>query len=74
MTIGSGENDDIFVSGFMIGEGQASIEKKSDGIQITASKMMGKIKVNGKSVRSHLLEHKDRIEIGSSTFRFMENG
>jgi len=74
MTIGCGENDDIFVSGFMIGEGQATIEKQDDGLLLSASKMMGKLKVNGKSGRSHLLEHKDRIEIGSSTFRFMENG
>lgn len=73
-TVGNGEHDDIFVSGFMIGEGQVSIEQRDDGIYICANKLMGKIKVNGKSVRSHLLEHKDRIEIGSSTFRFMENG
>jgi hypothetical protein len=36
--------------------------------------MMAKIKVNGKSVRTHRMEHRDRIEIGSNTFRFMENG
>ncbi len=74
LTVGSGENDDIFVSGFMIGEEQVSIEKQQDGFYIYAHKFMGKIKVNGKSIRSHLLQHKDRIEIGSSTFRFMENG
>lgn len=74
MTIGSGENDDIFVSGFMIAEGQATLEKKDEGVFLHANKLIGKIKVNGKSVRSHLLQHKDRIEIGSSTFRYMENG
>lgn len=74
MTVGSGENDDIFVSGFMIAEGQATIEKKDEGLYLCANKLIGKIKVNGKSVRSHLLQHKDRIEIGSSTFRYMENG
>ncbi len=74
MTVGSGENDDIFVSGFMIAEGQATIEKKDEGLCLCANKLIGKIKVNGKSVRSHLLHHKDRIEIGSSTFRYMENG
>lgn len=74
MTVGSGENDDIFVSGFMIAEGQATIEKKDDGLYLYANKLIGKIKINGKSVRSHLLQHKDRIEIGSSTFRYMENG
>jgi pSer/pThr/pTyr-binding forkhead associated (FHA) protein len=74
MTIGSGEEDDVFVSGFMIGEGQAMVELQEDGILLSASKLMGKIKVNGKSIRSHFLQHKDRVEIGSSTFRFMENG
>ena len=74
LTVGNGEDDDIFVSGFMIGEGQVSIEAHDDGIYICTNKLMGKIKVNGKAVKSHLLEHKDRIEIGSSTFRFMENG
>lgn len=74
VTVGSGENDDIFISGFMIAEGQATIEKKDEGLFLCANKLIGKIKVNGKSVRSHLLQHKDRIEIGSSTFRYMENG
>lgn len=74
MTVGSGENDDIFISGFMIAEGQVTIEKKDEGLFLCVNKLIGKIKVNGKSVRSHLLQHKDRIEIGSSTFRFMENG
>ncbi|NLP01782.1 MAG: FHA domain-containing protein [Fibrobacter sp.] len=74
LSVGNGEDDDIFVSGFMIGEGQVSIEKQTEGFYIHANKLMGKIKVNGKSIRNHLLQHKDRIEIGSSTFRFMENG
>jgi pSer/pThr/pTyr-binding forkhead associated (FHA) protein len=74
VTIGSGEDDDIFVSGFMIGESQINIEKCDDGLRISAAKMMSKVKVNGRYIKSHLLSHKDRIEIGSSTFRFMENG
>lgn len=74
LSIGSGDEDDIFISGFMIGPGQITLEKRDDGIYIIANKLMGKIKVNGKACRSHLLSHKDRIEIGASTFRFMENG
>jgi pSer/pThr/pTyr-binding forkhead associated (FHA) protein len=73
-TLGNAESDDIFVSGFMVGKGQVSIEKRDDGMYICAQKLMGKMKVNGRSVKTHLLKHKDRIEIGSSTFRFMENG
>jgi pSer/pThr/pTyr-binding forkhead associated (FHA) protein len=34
---------------------------------------MGKFKVNGQKVKVHHLSHKDRIEIGNSTFRYMEN-
>jgi pSer/pThr/pTyr-binding forkhead associated (FHA) protein len=74
LSIGSGDEDDIFISGFMISPGQITLEKRDDGIYLIANKLMGKIKVNGKACRSHLLQHKDRIEIGASTFRFMENG
>jgi len=74
MTMGSSEEDDIFISGFMIGPGHVTIDVQSDGIYLNTSKVMGKFKVNGKPKRSHLLQHKDRIEVGSSTFRFMENG
>lgn len=74
LTIGNSEEDDIFVNGFMIGDGHVVVEKKDDGTWIGAQKIMGRFKVNGKKVGSHRLEHKDRIEIGNSTFRFMENG
>jgi pSer/pThr/pTyr-binding forkhead associated (FHA) protein len=74
MTIGNSEDDDIFASGFMIGESHVFLEKKEDGFHITAKKMIGRIKVNGKKASDHHLEHKDRIEIGNSTFRYMENG
>jgi pSer/pThr/pTyr-binding forkhead associated (FHA) protein len=74
LTMGCGETDDIFISGFLIGKGQISIEKKDDGFYICASKVIGKLKVNGHSVKNHQLKHKDRIEIGGNTFRYMENG
>jgi len=75
ITMGSGDNDDIFVSGFLISEGQVSIEKHDEnGFELCANKFIGKVKINGKSAKTHLLKHKDRIEIGSSTFRYMENG
>lgn len=74
LTMGNGDNDDIFISGFMIGEGQISVEKREEGFYICANKLMGKFKVNGKATKTHYLRHKDRIEIGSSTFRYMENG
>jgi pSer/pThr/pTyr-binding forkhead associated (FHA) protein len=74
LTIGTDETDDIYAAGFMVSKSFAAIEKRDGGFYITAQKMMAKIKVNGKSVRTHRLEHRDRIEIGSNTFRFMENG
>jgi pSer/pThr/pTyr-binding forkhead associated (FHA) protein len=73
LTIGSDESDDIYAAGFMVNKSFAAIEKRDGGFYITAQKMMAKVKVNGKSVRTHRLEHRDRIEIGSNTFRFMEN-
>ncbi|MCL2218761.1 MAG: FHA domain-containing protein [Chitinispirillia bacterium] len=73
LTIGSDEEDDIYASGFMISKSFAAIEQRSGLFYITALKM-SKFKVNGKNVKSHRLEHRDRIEIGSNTFRFMENG
>ncbi len=74
MTIGSSEKDDIFVDGFLITDGHVLIEKDKEGTWIHANKLMGRFKINGKKVNKHKLKHKDRIEIGSSTFRYMENG
>lgn len=76
MSIGNSEKDDIFVVNMMVGKATAQviIEKKKDGLYINAQKYKGKAKVNGQVIKSHLLKHKDRIEVGSSTFRYMENG
>ena len=73
LTMGSSEEDDIFVSGFMVGDHQVAIEVLPEGIAISTGKLMGKLKINGKPKRHHVLQHKDRIEVGTSTFRFMEN-
>jgi pSer/pThr/pTyr-binding forkhead associated (FHA) protein len=73
MTIGNGDSDDIPVAGFMVGEQQAFIERGEGGWRIGTSKLMSKLKVNGHSVKSHQLKHKDRIDIGATSFRFMEN-
>jgi pSer/pThr/pTyr-binding forkhead associated (FHA) protein len=74
VTLGASENDDIFVSGFMVGEGHIEIEKNDGELFIRSQKFMGKFKVNGKKKKGHVLRHKDRIEIGTSVFRYMENG
>ena len=74
LSIGCDDEDDIYASGFMVNKAFAIIEKLDDGFYISAQKLMSKIKVNGKTIKKHRLEHRDRIEIGSNTFRFMENG
>jgi pSer/pThr/pTyr-binding forkhead associated (FHA) protein len=73
ISLGSSENDDIFVTGFMIGDEHVVIERTPTGASIRANKLMGKFKVNGQKAKVHNLAHKDRIEIGNSTFRYMEN-
>jgi pSer/pThr/pTyr-binding forkhead associated (FHA) protein len=74
MTLGSGDSDDIPVTGFMISEQQAYLELTEEGWRIGTNKMMGKLKVNGRAIKTGLLRHKDRIDIGSTSFRYMENG
>jgi len=72
LTLGNGEKDDIFVSGFMVSELQAVIEKRDDKYCITTNKFSSRLKVNGQKTKSHILSHKDRIEIGNAVFRYME--
>jgi pSer/pThr/pTyr-binding forkhead associated (FHA) protein len=72
-TLGDSENDDIFVSGFLVDEGHVVIERSNDELWIRSQKLLGQFKVNGRKTKNHKLRHKDRIEIGSSTFRYMEN-
>lgn len=74
ITLGASENDDIFVSGFLVGEGHVEIERKENEMWVRSQKFIGKFRVNGRKEKNHLLRHKDRIEIGSSLFRYMENG
>jgi pSer/pThr/pTyr-binding forkhead associated (FHA) protein len=74
MTLGNGDSDDIPVSGFMVSDRQAFIEETAEGWRISTSKMLGKLKINGRQVKSHVLQHKDRVDLGSTSFRYMENG
>lgn len=74
MTLGNGNSDDIPVAGFMVSEQQAVLEQTDEGWRLSTSKLMGKVKVNGRAIKSYLLRHKDRIDIGATSFRYMENG
>ncbi len=73
MSLGNSESDDIFVSGFFVGDGHVLLERRDDGIWLSSGKK-GKFRVNGRKCSHHRLKHKDRIEIGTSSFAFMENG
>jgi pSer/pThr/pTyr-binding forkhead associated (FHA) protein len=74
VTLGDSENDDIFVSGFLVDQGHVVIQREGTDFWIRSQKLLGQLKVNGRKAKSHRLAHKDRIEVGSSTFRYMENG
>jgi pSer/pThr/pTyr-binding forkhead associated (FHA) protein len=74
MTIGNGESDDIPVAGFLVGEQQAYIEQTEEGWRVGTNKLMSKLKVNGRATKSQIVRHKDRIDIGAASFRYMENG
>jgi pSer/pThr/pTyr-binding forkhead associated (FHA) protein len=73
ITLGASETNDIFISGFLVGDGRIEIERDGRDLFIKSHKFIGKFKVNGRKKKSHILQHKDRIEIGSSVFRFMES-
>jgi pSer/pThr/pTyr-binding forkhead associated (FHA) protein len=73
MTLGNGDSDDIPVAGFMVSEKQAFIEETEEGWRISTNKKISKLKVNGRPIKSHVLRHKDRIDIGATSFRYMEN-
>ncbi len=72
MTIGSDDEDDIYASGLMVSKASVIVEIREEGVYVSANQLMTKMKINGKTVRSHLLNNKDRIELGSNTFRYME--
>jgi len=74
ITFGASESDDIYISGFLVDEGHVIIERVGNEYWIRSQKFLSSFKVNGKKTKSHRLTHKDRIEIGSNIFRFMENG
>jgi pSer/pThr/pTyr-binding forkhead associated (FHA) protein len=74
MSVGDSEDDDIFVSGFMIGDGHVIIERRDDEVWVSCPKKSGRFKINDKKTNKSRLKHKDRLEIGDNTFAYMENG
>jgi predicted component of type VI protein secretion system len=74
MSLGNSESDDIFVPGFTVGDAHLLVEKRDDGVWVSASKKSARFKLNGKKTSSHRLKHKDRVEVGGCVLVFMENG
>ena len=74
MSLGASESDDIFISGFGIGDTHLLLENRDGSIWLSSSKRSRKFKVNGKKCLNHKLKHKDRLEIGGSFFAYKENG
>ncbi len=76
ISLGNSEADDIFVDGPFLEAEYVVLERKDDGVWLTTKKFFGmaKLRINGKKASSQCLSHKDRLEIGTSTFRYMENG
>jgi pSer/pThr/pTyr-binding forkhead associated (FHA) protein len=71
--MGSGENVDIRVKGFTVANVAATIRRGKDGFYIRFMGGMSKLKVNSARVAGEVkLKPKDRVELGSYTFEFIE--
>jgi len=73
MLIGSGSNVDIRIKGITVGNVAAAVSRENDFWKIKYIGGFGKIKVNDKKISTEVrLKAKDRIDIGSYTFEFLE--
>lgn len=73
MTFGNAKNNDIYIEGGVFSTDRiATLHVRDTEYELVASnKLMGRFKVNGKKVSQCILKHKDKIDIGSSSFSFM---
>lgn len=73
MTFGNAKSNDIYIEGGVFSTDKiATLRVTEESYELIASnKLMGRFKVNGKKVSHCELKHKDKIEIGSSSFSFM---
>ena len=71
--MGSGDNVDIRIKGFTVANVAAAIRRAKDGYYASFMGGMSKLRVNGKKVDGEVkLKNKDRVEIGSYIFEFLE--
>lgn len=72
-TIGKAKFVHIRATGFMLSGIQAKIVKEGEEYYLMNLGRKGKTKVNGESVTRTILKNSDIIQIGKSTFRFVED-
>ncbi|MFQ5432723.1 MAG: FHA domain-containing protein [Nitrospinota bacterium] len=71
--MGSGDNVDIRIKGFTVANVAATVRRGEDGYYIGFMGGMSKLRVNGNKVEGEVkLKSKDRVEIGSYLFEFLE--
>ncbi len=71
MKVGKGKEADIKVGGLLVGKVAAIISKRPTGYYLTPVGGMGKLKVNGESVKDvYRLQEFDMIQVGSSKMQF----
>jgi pSer/pThr/pTyr-binding forkhead associated (FHA) protein len=71
--MGSGDNVDIRIKGFTVANVAATIRRSKDGYYASFMGGMSKLRVNGDKVDGEVkLKSKDRVEIGSYIFEFLE--
>ena len=71
--MGSGDNVDIRIKGFTVANVAVTIRRAKDGYYAGFMGGMSKLRVNGSKVDGEVkLKSKDRVEIGSYIFEFLE--
>jgi pSer/pThr/pTyr-binding forkhead associated (FHA) protein len=71
-TIGKAKFVHIHARGFLLSGIQAKIVKEPDQTEIVNLGRKGKTKVNGEEISKQMLKNGDIIQIGKSTFRYIE--
>jgi len=74
-TIGKGSQNDIPVEGWLVSSPQARIRRQGDRFYISHhGGFFSSTKVNGSGIKEdHILKNRDEIEIGNSTFVFIQS-
>lgn len=71
-TIGRAKFVHVHAKGFMLSGIQAKIVKEDEGYTLVNLGRKGKTKLNGELVDKNLLKNGDIIQVGKSTYRFVE--